>query len=89
MRHEIPKPEDVHLSPEQYKKFFDFITGSDLDFYEEFTIHLSEEEQENFFRENPKFMSNYPISRGKIDSLKDKNFRGILRKIERYEGEKR
>ncbi len=31
--------------------------GDDLDFYEEYTIHLSDEEQEEFFRDNPDFRS--------------------------------
>lgn len=77
----------VKLTPEQ--KFWKFISGDDLDFYEEYTINLSDEEQQEFFDNNPDFMSQYPISRDKIYLLRDVVFRGILRKIKEYEGGKR
>lgn len=48
-------------------------------------LDLSDEEQEQFFNENPEFMSEYLVGRDKIDLLKDKMFRGILRKIKQYE----
>ncbi len=38
---------------EQYKCFEKFILGADMDFYEEYTIHLTDEEQKKFFTENP------------------------------------
>ncbi len=59
-----------------------------MDFYEEYTINLSDEEQEKFFAENPDFMSEYPISRNKIYLLKDPIYRGLMRKIKRYEESK-
>ena len=66
-----------------------FVFGDDLDFYEEYTINLSDKEQQEFFADNPDFMSQYPISRDKIYLLRDVVFRGILRKIKEYEGGKR
>ena len=81
----VPKPNDINMTEEQEEKFLKFIFEDDLDFYEEFTIHLTDEQQEKFFEENPDFMSEYPISRDMIYLLKDKMFREILRKIKRYE----
>ena len=77
---------DVHMRIGRAKKLYNFIFGSDLDFYEEFTIHLSDEEQEKFFDDNPDFMSNFPVKRDKMYLLKDRMFRGILRKIKKCEG---
>ena len=48
---------------EQQERFEKFILGDDMDFYEEYTIHLTDEEQKKFFAENPEFMSEYPVSR--------------------------
>lgn len=79
----------MHLSEEQAKRFLKFIMEDDLDFYEEYVLDLSDEEQEQFFNENPEFMSEFPLGRGNIELLKDKMYRGILRKIKRYEEEKR
>ena len=77
------------MTEEQAKKFLEFICGDDLDFYEEYLIDLTEEEQGRFFDDNPEFMSEYPIGREEISLLKDKVFRGVLRKIKRYKEEKR
>ena len=82
----VPKTNDINMTEEQEEKFLKIIFEDDLDFYEEFTIHLTDEQQEKFFEENPDFMSEYPISRDMIYLLKDKMFREILRKIKRYEG---
>ena len=60
-------------------------TSDDMDFYEEYTIHLTDEEQEKFFAENPEFMSEYPISRDMIYLLRDPMYRGLMRKIKKYE----
>ena len=68
----VPKPNDINMTEEQEEKFLKFIFEDDLDFYEEFTIHLTDEQQEKFFEENPDFMSEYPISRDMIYLLKDK-----------------
>lgn len=76
------------ISAEQMKKFLDFIFDDDLDFYEEFTIHLSDEEQERFFDNNPDFMSEFPVRRDMMYLLRDRMFRRVLRKIKRYEGGK-
>lgn len=68
------------------RKLSEFINGDDLDFYEEYTINLSDEEQQEFFDNNPDFMSEFPVSRDKIYLLRDPVFRGILRRIKKYEG---
>ena len=51
----MPKPSEICMSEEQLQRFFDFIMGDDLDFYEEYTVNLTEEEQERFFRDNTNF----------------------------------
>ena len=70
------------------RKLLEFINGDDLDFYEEYTINLSDEEQQEFFTDNPDFMQEFPICRDKIYLLRDPVFRGILRRIREYEGGK-
>lgn len=77
--------QSVNITAKQHTRFLNFIFGDDLDFYEEFTIHLSNEEQERFFDENPDFMSNFPVRRDRMYLLRSKMFRGILRKIKEYE----
>ena len=77
----------MYLSEEQAKRFWKFIMEDDLDFYEEYVLGLTDEEQERFFSENPDFMSGFPLGRGNIELLKDKMYRGILRKIQKYEDE--
>lgn len=71
------------MDAEQEKRFWKFIFGDDLDFYEEYTIHLNDEEQEKFFDENPDFMCEYSLSRNKMYLLRDSMYRGILRKIKK------
>lgn len=68
------------------KKLSEFIAGDDLDFYEQFTIYLTDEEKEQFFADNPDFMMEFPIRRDKMYLLKDVVFRGVLRRIKEYEG---
>lgn len=75
----------MEWTKDQYECFEKFILGDDMDFYEEYTINLPDEEQEKFFSENPEFMSEYPISRDKIYLLKDPIYRGLMRKIKKYE----
>ena len=70
---------------EQQERFEKFILGDDMDFYEEYTIHLMDEEQKNFFAENPEFMSEYSISRDMLPLLRDPIYRGLMRKIKKYE----
>ncbi len=45
----------------------------------------TKEQQEKFFAENPEFMSEYPISRDMIHLLRDPMYRGLMRKIKKYE----
>lgn len=78
-----------HMTTKQAEKFIDFIFGDDLDFYEEHLLDLTDEQQEIFFEENPEFMSVFCISRDRMYLLKDRIYRGIMRKIKRYmEGDK-
>lgn len=70
---------------EQQERFEKFILGDDMDFYEEYKIHLMDEEQKNFFEENPEFMSEYSISRDMLHLLRDPIYRGLMRKIKKYE----
>ena len=89
MGKKIPKPYELQITPKQVERFCEFVTGDDLDFYEEFTIPLSDEEQEKFFEDTPDFMSEFPVSCDRIELLKEELFRGILRKIREYEGGKK
>lgn len=73
---------------EQDRKFWKFIMMDDLDFYEEFILKLPDDQQEVFFDEVPDFMSDFPVWSGDIDLLKDRLYRGILRKIKKHEKEK-
>ena len=79
----------MKLSKEQVEKFWGFVISDDLDFYEAFTIQLSDEDQKEFFETNPDFLSDYPAWEGNIEILKDKSFRKIMRKIKKYEDMKR
>ena len=85
LKNDIPRPDDIHMTEEQERRFWEFVLGDDLDFYEEYTIYLTDEQQQIFFVDNPDFMSEFPVSRGKMYLLRDKMFRDILRKIKRYE----
>ena len=89
MREKVPSPNKLEHTPEQIHRFWNFIMGDDMDFYEEQILHLSDDEQRKFFQDNPDFMSKYLSSRDRIDLLKDKTYREILRKIKEYEGGKR
>lgn len=80
---------NMKWTKDQYERFEKFILGDDMDFYEEYTINLSDEEQEKFFAENQNFMSEYPISRDKIYLLKDPIYRELMRKIKRYKDNSR
>ena len=75
----------MEWTEEQYKRFEKFILDDNMDFYEEYTIHLMDEEQKNFFEENPEFMSEYSISRDMLHLLRDPIYRGLMRKIKKYE----
>lgn len=76
------------MTKEKQIQFLNFIMGDDMDFYEEYVINLSDEEQQIFFRENHDFMSDYAMNEKRIVLLRDKLYRGILRKIKRYEEER-
>ena len=75
----------IELTDEQIKRFLQFVDGDDMDFYEEYIIHLSGEEQEKFFEDNPDFMSEFHVNRNKLYMLKDKSYRSILKRIKKYE----
>jgi len=76
---------DIFIPVGRAKRLYSYIFGDDLDFYEEFTIHLSDEEQERFFDANPDFMSKFSVGRDKMYLLRDRRFRRVLRKIKEYE----
>lgn len=78
----------ICLSPKQAERFYRFILGDDMDFYEEYVIYETPEEQEMFFKDNPGFMAEYPISHERIGLLRDKMFRNILRMVKKHENEK-
>lgn len=76
------------MTKEMQTRFLNYLEGDDLDFYEEYIVKLSDYEQQIFFQENPEFMSEYAINKNRIVALRDPLYRGILRKIKRYEEEK-
>lgn len=86
LKYSVPKPSEIYMSEEQLQRFFDFIMGDDLDFYEEYTVNLTEEEQERFFRDNTDFMLEAGRRCDRIYLLRDRIFRRILRRISAYEG---
>ena len=69
-------------------RFFNFIMSDDMDFYEEYIVHLSDDEQKKIFRDNPEFMSDYAVNENRIVLMRDRVYRKILRKIKMYEEEK-
>lgn len=73
------------MTKETQTRFLNYLEGDDLDFYEEYIVKLSDYEQQIFFQENPEFMSEYAINKNRIVALRDPLYRGILRKIKRYE----
>lgn len=70
-------------------RFLNFIIGDDMDFYEEYIVHLSDDEQQEFFCENPEFMSDYAVNENRIVLMRDRVYRKILRKIKKYEEERK
>ena len=89
MKYNVPKPSEICMSAEQLQRFFDFFMGDVLDFYEEYTINLTEEERERFFRGNPDFMMDVrgecEMDCDRMDLLKERIFKEIMRKISELE----
>lgn len=83
---QIPKPDKLQLTENQARRLLKIFFGDDLDYYEECIMHLPDDEQERFFEKNPDFMSEFAVTCDMMFLLKDKIFRGILRKIKNYEG---
>lgn len=81
---DVLKPNEIKMTKEQREKFIEFILGDDLDFYEDYVVNLSDNEQKYFFRENSDFMNDYPVHIDRIYLLQDKMFRNILRMIGEY-----
>ena len=54
------------MTAEQLQKFYKFIMGDDLDFYEEYTIHLYDEQQQAFFRDDREFLEDVHMVRGEM-----------------------
>ena len=92
LKYSVPKPSEIYMSEEQLQRFFDFIMDDDLDFYEEYTVNLTEEERERFFRDNLDFMTEVgggcKMECNNMDLMKERIYRGILRKISEYVGER-
>ena len=80
LRYNVPKPSEICISEEQLIRFFGLIMGDDLDFYEEYTVNLTEE-QERFFQDNLEFMLGYQVCHDRMYLLRDRVFRDILKKI--------
>ena len=78
----------VYMTYEQNTRLLKFMMMDDLDFYEEFILKLSNEQQEEFFKEVPDFMIDFIEWHGRMDLLRDRVYREILRKI-RYADDKR
>ena len=85
VKYDIPKPDEIHISDQQYKRILIYIFEDDLDFYERHLIYLSDNQQKQFFRENPEFMSEYPVSKAKMYLLRNKMFRRVLKKIKMHD----
>ena len=93
LKYNVPEPSEICMSAERLQRFFDFIMGDDLDFYEGYTVNLTEEEQERFFRGNPEFMMDVrggcdverDMERDRMDLVKERIFKEIMRKISEYE----
>ena len=88
LKYSVPKPSEICMSEEQLQRFFDFIMGDDLDFYEEDTVNLTDEEQEMFFSDERFKMEDdgeYDVECDKLDLVKERMFEEILRKISKLE----
>lgn len=85
MEREHGKLINTYMTSEQHEKFEQFIMGDDMDFYEEYIINLSLEEQKDFFSENSNFLSEFHVNYSKIELLRDRVYRNLLRKIRDYE----
>lgn len=60
----------------------------ELQFYEKYLLKEADSVQRKFFEEHPDFLNGYslnPLKVGKMELLKDKTFRGIMRKVRAYE----
>lgn len=63
------------------KDLIEILTGNDLDFYETFIMGLSEEEEKQFFEDNPEFLEEYSVDEERRILLKEKMYREILKRI--------
>ena len=64
-----------------YDEMKEFMAGDDLDFYERYLMDLTGEELERFFLLNPDFMKEYNMYKERLQLLRDKMYREILRGI--------
>lgn len=55
----------------------------DLDFYERFLLNRPLEEVRLFFDKNPEFMEKYHVNQERLELLKDRNYRELLRELYR------
>ena len=66
---------------EETERFWKFIEGDDLDFYEQNLLNQPEEVQRHFFEQHPDFLSEYhcdPLQENGINLLQDEILRGIM-----------
>ena len=66
-----------------YEELRMLIVGDDLDLYERDLINLTDEEIQNFYKDNPDFMEEYHMYEGRLELLRNETYRGILKKIYR------
>ena len=63
------------------ERMMKMLRGDDLDFYEEYLVHLNDEELERFYEANPEFMADYDLTDVRKELLKDSSYRKILKAI--------
>ena len=64
-----------------YDNLKTLILSDDLDFYENCLMKLSDEEVREFYMHNPDFMKEYNMYEGRLELLRNKMYREILRGI--------
>ena len=66
---------------EETERFWKFIEGDDLDFYEQNLLNQPEEVQRHLLEQHPDFLSEYhfdPLQENGINLLQDEILRGIM-----------
>lgn len=63
------------------KSILNLLEEDDLKFYERFLLDRPLEEVRLFFDEHPEFMEKYHVDQERLELLKDKNYRELLREM--------